>query len=122
MSKKLINNQFSDKRSSSLVKIAFLCAFFVLSGAFATAQQQRRYVKQNPSGGDGSGSSWADASNNLQDMINKSDPGDEVWVAAGTYKPQWTAAGWDPVAPTYIIRRWEAEYIMNIQTPSLPTF
>jgi len=33
------------------------------------------------------GSSWANASADLQAMINISPAGGEVWVAAGTYKP-----------------------------------
>lgn len=37
------------------------------------------------------GSSWSDASSNLQLMIDISDPGDEVWVAAGTYTPLYPA-------------------------------
>ncbi len=45
-----------------------------------------RYVKPVQSGS-GDGSSWANASANLQAMINASGAGDEVWVAAGTYKP-----------------------------------
>ncbi len=43
-----------------------------------------RYVKQH---GGGEGTSWEDASDDLQAMINASSPGDQVWVAAGTYKP-----------------------------------
>lgn len=46
-----------------------------------------RYVKQ---GGTGDGSSWANASGDLQKMIDElavsNQPG-EVWVAAGTYQP-----------------------------------
>jgi hypothetical protein len=54
-----------------------------------------RYVKE---GGDGlkNGSSWADASDDLQDMINASCDGDTVWVAEGVYKPTHTALGWSP--------------------------
>ncbi len=40
------------------------------------------YVKAN---GTGDGSSWANASGNLQAMIDKQIPGQAVWVAAGTY-------------------------------------
>jgi predicted outer membrane repeat protein len=32
-------------------------------------------------------SSWADACPNLRDVLNQAADGDEVWVAAGTYKP-----------------------------------
>ncbi len=40
------------------------------------------YVRQ---GGSGNGSLWAGASGSLQAMINASDAGNEVWVAAGIY-------------------------------------
>ncbi|RZJ63930.1 MAG: DUF1565 domain-containing protein, partial [Flavobacterium sp.] len=41
-----------------------------------------RYVRE---GGTGDGSTWANASGNLQSMINQSAVGNEVWVAEGTY-------------------------------------
>ena len=50
------------------------------------AQAMVRYVKPTASG-TGDGTTWANASGNLQAMINASGSGDEVWVAAGTYKP-----------------------------------
>ena len=46
--------------------------------------QTIRYVKE---GAIGNGSSWINASGNIQDMLNASNPGDEIWVAKGTYKP-----------------------------------
>lgn len=33
------------------------------------------------------GLDWLSASNDIQAMINQSLPGDEIWIAAGTYKP-----------------------------------
>ncbi len=48
--------------------------------------QVKRYVKPTATG-TGSGLSWANASNNLQAMIDASASGGEVWVASGTYKP-----------------------------------
>ncbi|GAB3995578.1 hypothetical protein GCM10028807_36110 [Spirosoma daeguense] len=48
--------------------------------------QTVRYVKPTASGL-GNGSSWTNASASLQTMINASVSGDQVWVAAGTYKP-----------------------------------
>jgi len=46
--------------------------------------QTIRYVT---AGGTGNGTSWGSASGDLQSMINASASGDQVWVAAGTYKP-----------------------------------
>jgi predicted outer membrane repeat protein len=43
-----------------------------------------RYVKES---GTGDGSSWANASGDLQAMISASVAGDEIWVAVGTYYP-----------------------------------
>ncbi len=60
--------------------ILLTCSF--LSKANATI----RYVKPIATGS-GTGSSWADASANIQAMINASALNDEVWIAAGTYTP-----------------------------------
>lgn len=45
-----------------------------------------RYVKPG-SAGTAPYLSWATASNDLQAVINASSSGDQIWVAAGTYKP-----------------------------------
>lgn len=46
--------------------------------------QTIRYVKP---GATGTGTSWANASGDIQNMINASVAGDQIWIAAGTYKP-----------------------------------
>ena len=51
-----------------------------------------RYVKPMTTG-TGDGSSWTNASSDLQAMINASVAGDTVWVAAGTYKPSQDPSG-----------------------------
>ena len=51
-----------------------------------------RYVKPTASG-TGDGSSWANASADLQTMIDSSSTNDEIWVAAGTYKPTKNTSG-----------------------------
>ncbi len=58
----------------------------VIAMVFNTAIATIRYVKPAASG-TGAGTSWANASGDLQLMINGSVSGDEIWVAAGTYKP-----------------------------------
>ena len=69
----------------------FLLQFVVLVVCWAYLQvapawAATRYVKPTATG-TGDGSSWANASADLQGMINASAAADEVWVAAGTYKP-----------------------------------
>jgi hypothetical protein len=76
---------FSKQHIMNKIFLILLCA---LMGIAAQAQTTR-YVKQ---GGAGDGSSWANASGNLQSMINASASGDQVWVAAGTYKPGFSRA------------------------------
>ena len=68
----------------SCLSIAFFC---LVTSASA---QTTHYVKTIPTG-DASGSSWNNASGDLQLMINSSVPGDVVWVAGGTYKPKYRA-------------------------------
>ncbi|TRX66449.1 choice-of-anchor Q domain-containing protein [Carboxylicivirga sp. M1479] len=51
---------------------------------FSIRQSGSIYVK---TGGTGDGSSWANAYGNLNEAINTSVDGDEIWIAAGVYKP-----------------------------------
>ncbi|QQS29974.1 MAG: hypothetical protein IPM47_03205 [Sphingobacteriales bacterium] len=71
------------------MKNLFLCALFlavILCTTFVDAAAAIRYVKPTATG-TGTGNSWANASGDLQAMIDASAVGDEVWVATGTYKP-----------------------------------
>ncbi|QIP12514.1 hypothetical protein G8759_07700 [Spirosoma aureum] len=56
----------------------------VVTGSARTVASTIRYVK---AGAEGDGSSWSNASGDLQAMINASASGDQVWVARGTYMP-----------------------------------
>ncbi|MDR1130734.1 MAG: hypothetical protein LBK96_07135, partial [Prevotellaceae bacterium] len=57
----------------SVILLLLLCLFI------GNVQATVRYVK---AGASGTGASWANASGNLQAMINASASGDQVWVAA----------------------------------------
>lgn len=59
----------------------------VVSLLLSTNVQAQIYVDQSATGGNNDGTSWADAYVDLSDAINASVPGDQLWVAAGTYKP-----------------------------------
>ncbi|MFT3909188.1 MAG: T9SS type A sorting domain-containing protein [Ferruginibacter sp.] len=63
--------------------LIILCTSFL---SHTLPAQTKRYVKPVASGS-GNGSSWSNASADLQGMINLSAPNDEVWVAKGTYRP-----------------------------------
>lgn len=65
-------------------KLYVLLIFFSLLIGTSVKAQTIRYVKV---GATGSGASWASASGDLQATINAAAAGDEIWVAAGTYKP-----------------------------------
>ncbi len=70
-------------KTISIRKSLLLLAILAFAPAVLSAQTVR-YVKTD---GSGDGSSWANASSDLQAMIDASQVGDEVWVAQGIYKP-----------------------------------
>ncbi|MEZ4954412.1 MAG: choice-of-anchor Q domain-containing protein [Saprospiraceae bacterium] len=73
------------KQVTHLLQPFFLtCCLLLACGQMAQASV--KYVKQTASG-TGDGSSWTNASDDLQAMIDAAASGDEVWVAAGIYKP-----------------------------------
>lgn len=79
-------------------KSAILLSFAILwAGAGATT----RYVSEN---GTGDGSSWAQASGDLQAMIDESAAGDEVWVSAGTYRPDKLIKSTKPTSKAFIMK------------------
>ena len=58
---------------------------FVISALFLNSTfivGKVRYVKENATG---DGSSWANASGNLNEILSNSVSGDQIWVAKGTY-------------------------------------
>jgi len=70
------------KNGLNMKKAIFLICF--LATVSFTQAQNIRYVKPVAIG-TGDGSSWENASSNIQAMINASASGNQVWIAAGTY-------------------------------------
>ncbi|WP_088654811.1 choice-of-anchor Q domain-containing protein [Geofilum rhodophaeum] len=64
---------------------------------FYVARNQPVYVRTN---GSGNGSSWGNASS-LQNALINAVPGDELWLAAGTYLP---VSGYDRNTPFLLLR------------------
>jgi hypothetical protein len=58
--------------------IMLICSITCLAG--------HHYYVAPVSSGNQSGNSWENASNNLYEILSKSETGDTIWVASGTYK------------------------------------
>ncbi len=72
------------KNSLSMKSLLLVLFAFTIFSTQNIVAQTIRYVKQN---GTGDGSSWQNASADIQAMIDDSQVGDAVWVANGIYKP-----------------------------------
>ena len=83
------------RKGFQALHLALLLSFLYAAMGSANAQTIR-YVM---AGATGTGTSWANASGDLQATINSSVAGDQVWVAAGTYLPNKRADALTVVTP-----------------------
>lgn len=84
------------------MKKIYLLLLVIVATSLAL-KAQIRYVTESGAGLK-DGSSWDDASDNLQAIINASDVGDQVWVAKGTYRPTENLTGTADVDKSFILR------------------
>lgn len=63
-----------------ILLLQFCCLLFAINLSAKTIY----YVKVDATG---NGSSWSNAANDIQTMLDKAISGDEVWVAKGTFYP-----------------------------------
>ncbi len=78
---------------TSTIKITLfrlIIVFGLIVGTFSVspvyASSTIRYVKWD-AGGANNGSSWTNAYTDVQSALSATSSGDEIWLAAGTYKP-----------------------------------
>ncbi|RYU92814.1 beta strand repeat-containing protein [Emticicia agri] len=82
---------FSGGTYTLYAKISYDGCTFIVPFSYIRAPT-RRYVK-TAAAGSGDGSSWANASGDIQAMINASSTNDSVWVASGVYIPLYDGTG-----------------------------
>ena len=68
---------------SKMIISVLTSGMFLLTGA---AQAQDTWFVDDDAGGNGC-TTWVDACPDLQTALGLADSGDQIWVAAGTYKP-----------------------------------
>jgi predicted outer membrane repeat protein len=73
-------------RSKHIIAIVFAIAFLLAQPTDVSATQRIIFVNASATGA-GDGSSWPDAFPHLQDALAATMSGEEIWVAAGTYRP-----------------------------------
>ena len=81
--------------------LALMLALLARGGQAALAVGSIIYVDADATGAN-NGSTWVNAFTDLQDALDEAEPLNQIWVAAGTYKPTWRfLPGDDPRLATF---------------------
>lgn len=89
------------RRNEKIIMKKCLFVFFFTLFFSTMAEAVVRYVTTTGNGSE-DGSSWENATQDLQAMINISTSGDMIWVAQGKYYPMHSAANWSEDNPTEV--------------------
>ena len=81
--------------------VALACGIWLVTAS--PARGDVLYVKAQATGPN-DGTSWADAYTDLQDALTTGRAGDEIWVAAGIYRPSERTAPEDPFSVTFRLK------------------
>jgi hypothetical protein len=85
--------------ATQIHSMKYILLSFVLALGLSVASQTIHYVNITPAGAM-NGTSWGNASADLQAIIDGADAGDTIWVAQGTYKPFRPATNTATILPT----------------------
>jgi predicted outer membrane repeat protein len=100
-------SQLKDSASMERLKRSHYWSLFVgcaaLCGVTSLSSAATWFVRPAASGA-GNGTSWANASSDLQSIITNAAAGDQVWVAAGTYLPTYQAEVGVPRSKTFLLQ------------------